>query len=166
MLKTLRTKMEDDKGFTLIELMVVVLIIAILIAIAIPTFLGLRRRAQDRAAQSDLRNAMTAAKAFYTDDESYSPGGVDFAVADGEEIEPSLNWDTPADQDHVAIQAVNDQDITFSRESASGTQFCIADSSVDVGAVSAGTYGGLDDTVPQVAGNTFAACAAQPQWLG
>src|SRR5829696_589473 len=37
-------------GFTLIELMVVVLIIAILIAIAIPTFLGARSRAQDRAA--------------------------------------------------------------------------------------------------------------------
>ena len=48
---------DDDEGFTLIELMVVVLIIAILIAIAIPTFLGARQRAQDRATQADLRNA-------------------------------------------------------------------------------------------------------------
>src|SRR5262249_6810525 len=47
---------DGDEGFTLIELMVVVLIIAILIAIAIPTFLGARQRAQNRAAQSSLRN--------------------------------------------------------------------------------------------------------------
>ena len=72
MLKKIRERMQDDQGFTLIELMVVVLIIAILIAIAIPTFLGLRRRAQDRAAQSDLRNGLTNAKAFFADDEAYT----------------------------------------------------------------------------------------------
>ncbi|MDE3206718.1 MAG: prepilin-type N-terminal cleavage/methylation domain-containing protein, partial [Acidobacteriota bacterium] len=42
----------DEEGFTLIELMVVVLIIAILLAIAIPTFLGARNGANARAAQS------------------------------------------------------------------------------------------------------------------
>ncbi len=65
----MRTK---DEGFTLIELMVVVLIIAILIAIAIPTFLGARGRAQDRGAQSSARNALTNAKAIYTDAEDYT----------------------------------------------------------------------------------------------
>ena len=68
----------DEGGFTLIELMVVVLIIAILIAIAIPTFLGARERAQDKAAQSSLRNGLTAAKTIYTDSEDYTdvvPGG-------------------------------------------------------------------------------------------
>ena len=157
MLKTLRTKMQDDKGFTLIELMVVVLIIAILIAIAIPTFLGLRRRAQDRAAQSDLRNAMTAAKAFYTDDETYTG----FNIAQGELIEPSLNWDTPGDPDYVSIEAATaDQQAVFQRTSASGTVFCIADSTVAVGAVQAGTVGRTGG------GATFVYCAAAPQWLG
>src|SRR5579884_3662101 len=61
----------DDEGFTLIELMVVILIIAILLAIAIPTFLGARSRAQDRAAQSSLRNALTAADTSYANLNSY-----------------------------------------------------------------------------------------------
>ena len=53
--------------------MVVVLIIAILIAIAIPQFLGARSRAQDAAAKSDLRNALTAEKTVFTDNQQYSP---------------------------------------------------------------------------------------------
>src|SRR5882672_440428 len=70
MFKALHDKLnQDETGFTLIELMVVVLIIAILIAIAIPTFLGARSRAQDKQAQSNLRNALTAAKTIYTDSE-------------------------------------------------------------------------------------------------
>src|SRR5437867_3976994 len=78
----------EEKGFTLIELMVVVLIIAILIAIAIPTFLGARKRAQDRAAQSSLRNTVTAAKAIFTDKEDYS-GADNTALTSNE---PSLSF--------------------------------------------------------------------------
>ena len=91
MLEMLRKRREDDEGFTLIELMVVVLIIAILIAIAIPTFLGARQRAQDRAAQSNVRNAFTAEKTFYTDGQQYT--GV---VGDMTAIEPSLTYTTTA----------------------------------------------------------------------
>src|ERR1700684_2502357 len=54
-----------EAGFTLIELMVVLLIIAILLAIAIPTFLGVTGSANDRAAQSNLTNALTEAAAAY-----------------------------------------------------------------------------------------------------
>ena len=83
-----RSRDEED-GFTLIELMVVVLIIAILIAIAIPTFLGARQRAQDRAAQSDLRNGLTAEKTMYTDGQTYSN---DTTTAGLKGVESSLNW--------------------------------------------------------------------------
>jgi type IV pilus assembly protein PilA len=62
-----RLAKDEEDGFTLIELMVVVLIIAILLAIAIPTFLGAQNRARDRGAQSNLRNAITAAKTIATD---------------------------------------------------------------------------------------------------
>ena len=88
MLQSLRQRLDrEDEGFTLIELMVVVLIIAILIAIAIPTFLGARARAQDRAAQSNLRNALTAEKTFYTDKQAYSATASDLSA-----IEPSLSY--------------------------------------------------------------------------
>src|ERR1700690_4295602 len=61
-----------EGGFTLIELMVVLLIIAILLAIAIPTFLGVTNTAGDRAAQSNLTNALTEAKALYQVSQSYT----------------------------------------------------------------------------------------------
>jgi len=61
-----------EAGFTLIELMVVLLIIAILLAIAIPTFLGVANSAGDRAAQSNLTNALTEAKAIYQNSAEYA----------------------------------------------------------------------------------------------
>jgi type IV pilus assembly protein PilA len=149
LLKALRNRMQDDKGFTLIELMVVVLIIAILIAIAIPTFLGLRRRAQDRAAQSDLRNGLTAAKAFYTDAETYAG----FDAADGEATEPSLNWNgVPNNVNLITITQAAAQELTLQRTSASGTVFCIADSST------VGTVRGVG------AAADFTACENNPDW--
>jgi type IV pilus assembly protein PilA len=52
--------------------MVVVLIVGILVAIGLPTFLGARTRAQDRAAQADIRNAFTAERAYYADAARYT----------------------------------------------------------------------------------------------
>lgn len=88
MLANLRARREDERGFTLIELMVVVLIIAILIAIAIPTFLGAKTRAQDKAAQSSLRNGLTNAKGIYTDTDSYLTATAAALLV----AEPSLNF--------------------------------------------------------------------------
>ena len=130
MLKAIQNKTRDDKGFTLIELMVVVLIIAILIAIAIPTFLGMRKRAQDRAAQSNLRNGLTAAKAFYTDEDTFTPSTGDFNATEGETIEPSLDWAdkaTPDTEGEVAVVSVDADTVVLGILSASGDFFCIQD---------------------------------------
>ena len=74
MLRTWQTRLhEDEDGFTLIELMVVVMILAILIVMGLPTFIGVRARFQNRAAQSDLRNVVLAARILYTDNATFTP---------------------------------------------------------------------------------------------
>ncbi|MFZ5763480.1 MAG: type IV pilin protein [Thermodesulfobacteriota bacterium] len=65
------TKKSAQKGFTLVELMIVVAIIGILAAIAIPQFASYRAKAFNSAAQSDLRNFKTAMEAAYADDQAY-----------------------------------------------------------------------------------------------
>jgi prepilin-type N-terminal cleavage/methylation domain-containing protein len=62
----------NEKGFTLIELMIVIAIIGILAAIAIPQFAAYRQRSYNAAANADLRNAATAQEAYYVDEQSYS----------------------------------------------------------------------------------------------
>ena len=96
-----------EGGFTLIELMVVLLIIAILLAIAIPTFLGATASARDRAVQSNLTNANTEVEAQYQNGESYA-----FAAPGGGQ--PALNTSAPEftwvdggapsiDQNHMSV---------------------------------------------------------------
>jgi prepilin-type N-terminal cleavage/methylation domain-containing protein len=85
-----------ESGFTLIELMVVLLIIAILLAIAIPTFLGVTNTAGDRAAQSNLTNALTEAKALYQVSQSYSTNGVAYTPGQFTSQAPEFTWQTTA----------------------------------------------------------------------
>jgi type IV pilus assembly protein PilA len=86
----------SESGFTLIELMVVLLIIAILLAIAIPTFLGVTNTAGDRAAQSNLTNAVTEAKALYQVNQSYSTNGIAYTAGQFQSKAPEFAWTTGA----------------------------------------------------------------------
>ncbi len=83
-----------EGGFTLIELMVVLLIIAILLAIAIPTFLGVTNTAGDRAAQSNLTNALTEAKALYQVSQAYSANNVAYTSGQFASQAPEFTWQT------------------------------------------------------------------------
>jgi len=155
MLATLRKRMDrEDEGFTLIELMVVVLIIAILLAIAIPTFLGAQDRARDRGAQSNLRNGITAAKTIATDDEGQFTG---VNVTELDLTEGSLTWVGAGDPavGEVALVVQNATEVVLVAESASGKFFCMSASSTgDVGYGEGDAYADVD-TLAECQGSEF-----------
>ena len=80
-------------GFTLIELLVVVLIIGILASIAIPAYMGQKRKAQDTAAKSLLRSGAIAAESYYTDNQSFSTPPMVPSLLAGEE--QNVGWQDP-----------------------------------------------------------------------
>lgn len=67
----------EDNGFTLIELLVVVVIIGILIAIAVPLYLNYQKGAHNKAAESDLRNAISVMELCFSDNNAYASVTVD-----------------------------------------------------------------------------------------
>jgi len=115
-----------EAGFTLIELMVVLLIMAILLAIAIPTFLGVKGGAQDRAAQSNLSNALISAKSTYATNSSYLQPASLVTVMSTQE--PSLSFTTGA----VTVAASNQVSLT-STASGGGQVILVAYSPANSG---------------------------------
>jgi type IV pilus assembly protein PilA len=81
-----RRRLADESGFTLVELLVVILIIGMLAAIALPAFLSQRTKAQDSQAKVYVTTAAKALGVWHTDNSTYA--GADAAALQG--VEPSL----------------------------------------------------------------------------
>lgn len=139
MLAKLKARRDSDEGFTLIELMVVVLIIAILVAIAVPTFMGARERAQDRSAQSSARNSLSAARVLWADAGNYESADI---VADLSAIEGNITFVTGAanstDSNTVSVAVLESADVdslddtlVFAVYSDSGDCFYLGDNTSD-----------------------------------
>jgi type IV pilus assembly protein PilA len=133
----------------MVELMIVVLVIGVLIAIALPTYLATRARAQDRRAQQDVRIAFTAERAYYTDTLTYTTNAAEMTA-----IESALNYqagDTPGAPGEVYLHLVAGPNQVFiSTKSVSGTCFYLTEvdgasigfaASSGCGVVDAQTYG-------------------------
>ncbi len=142
----------EERGFTMIELMVVVLLIGILVGIGLPTRLGARIRAQDRAAQADIRNAFTAERAYFTDTLTYTTDASAMTA-----IEAAIAYvagDTPLSVGVVYLHFhAGPNEIFISTRSSSGTCFYLREA--DGGGATFAGASGCGSTDTQTYGPTW-----------
>ena len=107
--------MRKENGFTLIELLIVVVIIGILAAIAIPQFTNTKQKAFDAAAQSDIRNMMTAQEAYFFSEQAYKSSS---------NLAAGGKWDLDGDGTND-FQASKNVTVTATADTTSGGGYTI-----------------------------------------
>ncbi len=147
-----------QEGFTLVELMVVLLVVGVLVAIGLPVFLGARTRAAERRTETQLRTGLIAGLTYWADGGNFT--GFDASctgvpdsctVADG--AESALIWVGPGQPaiPEISIVSAAGNNLLLAARTTGGEFFCIAQST------GRSEYGrGIAfaniDTVPECAG--------------
>src|SRR5215211_2547741 len=112
MIQKLRERSSSESGFTLVELLVVMLILGLLAAIAIPSFFNQRDKARDADAKESVRTAQTAIETYATDNDGSYVGAtaadlvaIESTLADADLSEPS-----GLSQDGYTVEVISEND--------------------------------------------------------
>ena len=81
MISKIRNRMSSEKGFTLIEMLIVIIILGILLAIAVPAYLKFKDRANEGAAQANIRAMVPAMEAYNADNGALGYGSMTISTA-------------------------------------------------------------------------------------
>lgn len=160
--KTVANITLKKSGFTIVELLIVIVVIAVLAAITIVAFTGIQDKAVTSTLQSDLSNAAKTLKLYYHENGSYPTS-----------IDPVTYCPTPADPDHCLKPSGNVTFLNYTVNNSSnpptfslnarhskGTQFYVSDNSNPSGSSDTFTMGAITGTVRT--GSTVTAGALTP----